>query len=107
MLIASGHSSHCYPQGANIYFSFVLKPAEFAAAEKLYVEAWSRALRATLANGGTISHHHGIGRVRRDWLVRELGSAYPLLATLKDALDPAGIMNPGALLDSEAASGKA
>jgi len=98
MLIASGHSSHCYPQGANIYFSFVLKPAEFAAAEKLYVEAWSRALRATLANGGTISHHHGIGRLRASWLAEELGSAYPVLLALKRALDPAGLMNPGALI---------
>ena len=94
----SGHVSHCYTQGANIYFSFVLKPAEFAAAEKLYVEAWSRALRATLANGGTISHHHGIGRLRASWLAEELGSAYPVLLALKRALDPAGLMNPGALI---------
>ena len=53
---------------------------------------------AIAANGGTISHHHGIGRVRRDWLPMELGSAYPLLATLRRAVDPLGIMNPGALL---------
>jgi FAD/FMN-containing dehydrogenase len=56
------------------------------------------AMEATLAAGGTISHHHGIGQVRREWLRRELGSAYPLLVALKHALDPLGIMNPGALL---------
>src|SRR5439155_16483848 len=97
-LVASGHSSHCYAQGANIYFTFVLKPADFADAERLYLESWSRALRATLDGGGTISHHHGIGRLRASWLAEELGSAYPLLRALKRALDPSGMMNPGALI---------
>ncbi len=55
-------------------------------------------MKATLAAGGTISHHHGIGRVRREWLAKELGSAYPLLGSLRRAVDPLGIMNPGALL---------
>jgi alkyldihydroxyacetonephosphate synthase len=98
VIVASGHSSHGYPQGTNIYFTFVMKPEDFARAEEAYLEAWSRALRATLAAGGTISHHHGIGRLRAPWLAEELGSAYPLLKDLKRALDPNGIMNPGALL---------
>ena len=55
-------------------------------------------MEATLAGGGTIAHHHGIGRMRVPWLERELGDAYPVLRALKRALDPAGIMNPGALL---------
>ena len=99
MVVASGHSSHSYPQGANIYFTFVLKPANFADAERLYLESWSRTLRATLDNGGTISHHHGIGRMRASWVAEELGSAYPVLLALKRALDPAGVMNPGVLVD--------
>ena len=66
---------------------------------------WNAAMEATLAAGGTISHHHGIGRVRREWLARELGSAYPLLASIRRALDPLGIMNPGALLP-DVASGR-
>jgi alkyldihydroxyacetonephosphate synthase len=106
MLVASGHSSHCYAQGANIYFTFVLKPADFADAERLYLEAWARALRATLDGGGTISHHHGIGRLRASWLAEELGSAYPVLLALKRALDPAGVMNPGALIAETAGSGR-
>ena len=104
MLVASGHSSHCYAQGANIYFTFVLKPADFADAERLYLESWSRALRATLDGGGTISHHHGIGRLRASWLAEELGSAYPVLLALKRTLDPAGVMNPGALIAETAGS---
>ena len=98
VIAASGHSSHGYPQGTNIYFTFVMKPEPFAQAEEAYLEAWARALRATLAAGGTISHHHGIGRLRAAWLAEELGSAYPLLRDLKRALDPSGLMNPGALI---------
>ncbi|HJQ75480.1 MAG TPA: FAD-binding oxidoreductase, partial [Gaiellaceae bacterium] len=101
VVVASGHSSHGYPQGTNIYFTFVQKPEDFAHAEEAYLEAWARALRATLAGGGTISHHHGIGRLRARWLREELGSAYPLLRDLKRALDPNGLMNPGALLAEE------
>ncbi len=98
VVMASGHSSHGYAQGTNIYFTFVQKPADFARAEADYLEAWGRALEATLAAGGTISHHHGIGRLRVPWLQQELGSAYPLLRDLKRTLDPSGLLNPGALL---------
>jgi alkyldihydroxyacetonephosphate synthase len=98
VVIASGHSSHGYPQGTNNYFTFVMKPADFANAEQGYLEAWGLALRATLAAGGTISHHHGIGRLRVPWLQEELKTAYPLLRDLKRALDPAGLLNPGVLL---------
>jgi alkyldihydroxyacetonephosphate synthase len=98
MVVASGHSSHCYAQGANIYFTFVVKPSDWSRAEEVYLDAWGRALDATLAGGGTISHHHGIGRLRAPWLQKELGSAYPVLLALKRALDPAGIMNPGTLI---------
>ncbi len=98
LVVASGHSSHSYGTGTNIYFTFAAKPDAPEDLEPLYFRIWDAAMTATLAAGGTISHHHGIGRVRREWLVRELGTAYPLLATLKDALDPGGIMNPGALI---------
>jgi alkyldihydroxyacetonephosphate synthase len=100
VVLASGHSSHVYVQGTNIYFTFVLKPADFARAEDDYLTAWGRALEATLAAGGTISHHHGIGRLRTPWLERELGTAYPLLRDLKRALDPSGLMNPGVLVSA-------
>jgi alkyldihydroxyacetonephosphate synthase len=98
VVLASGHSSHGYAQGTNIYFSFVQKPADWARAEEDYLEAWGRAMRATLAAGGTISHHHGIGRLRVPWLAEELGSAHALLRKIKRAVDPGGIMNPGVLV---------
>jgi alkyldihydroxyacetonephosphate synthase len=97
-VVASGHSSHGYPQGTNIYFTFVMKPEDFSRAEEAYLEAWARGLGATLAAGGTISHHHGIGRLRTPWLQAELGGAWAVLRDLKRAFDPAGLMNPGALV---------
>jgi alkyldihydroxyacetonephosphate synthase len=98
LIVASGHSSHTYATGTNIYFTFAAKPESAAELEPLYFRIWDAAMEATLAAGGTVSHHHGIGRVRREWLARELGSAYGALVAVQRALDPAGIMNPGALL---------
>ncbi len=98
ILNASAHSSHSYPQGTNLYITFAIRPDDYADAERSYLEAWGRVMEATIAAGGTIAHHHGIGRLRVPWLERELKSAYPVLQAVKRALDPAGIMNPGALL---------
>jgi alkyldihydroxyacetonephosphate synthase len=58
---------------------------------------WEVGMTACLAAGGTISHHHGIGRLRAPWLPEELGEFHEVLRAVKHALDPAGIMNPGAL----------
>jgi alkyldihydroxyacetonephosphate synthase len=98
MLSASAHSSHSYPQGTNLYISFAVRPPDFAEAERSYLAAWSAVMRATLDHGGTIAHHHGIGRLRAPWLAEELGTSYPVLQDLKRALDPKNLMNPGALL---------
>lgn len=98
MLLASGHSSHSYPQGTNIYFTFAARPPEPELGEQTYLDCWRAAMEATLQAGGSIVHHHGIGRIRKPWLGHELGEGVDLLRTLKLALDPAGIMNPGTLL---------
>lgn len=99
LLAATAHASHAYRSGANLYFSFAAKPADPAQIPAVYAECWRRTMEATLAAGGGIAHHHGIGRVRRGWLAQELGaSGAALLLALKDTLDPAGLLNPGALL---------
>lgn len=98
ILAASAHSSHSYLTGTNLYITFAIKPDDFARAEDVYLDAWGRVMQTTLGAGGTIAHHHGIGRLRVPWLARELGDAYPVLQALKRALDPAGLMNPGTLL---------
>ena len=56
-------------------------------------------MAATLAAGAAISHHHGIGFLRGPWLREALGDeAFAVLADLKAALDPAGVLNPGVLI---------
>jgi alkyldihydroxyacetonephosphate synthase len=98
-LAASAHSSHVYRSGLNLYFTFAVLPPDPADMESAYFEAWTRIMQATDRHGGSLSHHHGIGRVRLDYLARELGpEGVALLRTVKAALDPKGIMNPGVLL---------
>ena len=64
-----------------------------------YPESWDRALEATAEAGGGIAHHHGSGRLRRAYLHHDLGEGgLTLLRTLKQAIDPQGILNPGNLL---------
>jgi len=100
MLAMSGHVSHCYTQGANIYFTFVgVHGGDLNKALDIYDRAWEVTMRATRAADGTVAHHHGIGRVRKQWLRAELGEAYDTLVRIKQAIDPNNIMNPGALLD--------
>ncbi len=98
LILVSGHSSHSYPQGANIYFTFVAKPQEAGEAEATYLACWKQAMEATLRCGGTIAHHHGVGRVRAPWMSAEHGEGLAVLRAVKQALDPNGIMNPGVLL---------
>jgi alkyldihydroxyacetonephosphate synthase len=70
-----------------------------ASMEAGYFEAWKAIMQATADGGGSLSHHHGIGRVRRDYLPLELSEpGVALLRRLKAALDPAGVMNPGVLI---------
>jgi len=98
IVVASGHSSHSYAQGTNVYFTFVARPSDPARAEATYLACWQQAMEATLRCHGTIAHHHGIGRVRLPWMSRELGIGLDVLRTIKRALDPNGIMNPGVLI---------
>ena len=96
---ATGHSSHSYRSGTNLYFTFVARPDDKAQMADVYRECWTRTMQATLATGCGIAHHHGIGRVRRDFLASEIGeTGIGLLRAVKGALDPQGLLNPGALL---------
>lgn len=99
LLVIMGHSSHSYIQGTNLYFIFAAQPRrDPAEVERVYWSVWERVMAVTRECGGTICHHHGIGKLRARWVPEELGSAWPLLRRLKEALDPVGIMNPGTLL---------
>ena len=79
--------------------TFAARPAQREQLADVYREGWRRVMGATLALGAGIAHHHGIGRVRREFLAGELGeTGVALLRTLKHALDPDDLLNPGVLL---------
>ena len=95
-MVASAHQSHSYPDGACLYFTFAGKPPE-AGREDYYRAAWDAGQRAVLAAGGALSHHHGIGLNRSRFVAEALGAGFGVLQSVKDALDPHGILNPGKL----------
>jgi alkyldihydroxyacetonephosphate synthase len=94
--VASCHLSHSYPDGACLYFTFAATPPP-EAVESTYVALWDAGQRAVLAHGGNLSHHHGVGLNRARFVAEALGPGADVLARLKQALDPAGILNPGKL----------
>lgn len=93
------HFSHVYTSGAALYHTFVLRDADDVAVEERYLRAWDKALAACVAAGGTVAHHHGVGRLKRERLAADVGEpVVRLLRRLNQALDPDGLLNPGALL---------
>ncbi|MFV0318644.1 MAG: FAD-binding oxidoreductase [Microthrixaceae bacterium] len=98
-LAASAHASHSYTDGACLYFTFAGKPEENTIESKaaLHRAMWSAGQGATLDAGCAVSHHHGIGLQRGEWLRRAMGPAHGVLSGIKTALDPNGILNPAKL----------
>jgi alkyldihydroxyacetonephosphate synthase len=89
--------THAYPDGPAPYFTFV------CTAGRGTIETWTAikhaASEAVLRAGGTITHHHAVGRVHRPWWERERPALFgEALRAVKGTLDPAGILNPGVLL---------
>lgn len=96
--LVGAHSSHSYRSGTNLYFTFAAMPADAAGMEDTYKLCWEKTMRAVINSGGSIAHHHGIGRVRKDFLKEEIGEeGVELLRKIKQAIDPKGILNPGLL----------
>lgn len=71
--------------------------ARDAWAQRYYTAAWQSVMDVVLGCGGSISHHHGIGINRARFMAPALGGGLEVLAAIKDALDPRGILNPGKL----------
>ena len=92
--------THAYPDGAAPYFT-VLAPARRGSELTQWAEIKAAAAEAILASGGTITHHHAVGRDHRPWYDRQRPDPFAhALRAAKAALDPAGILNPGVLVDS-------
>ena len=92
------HLSHAYPDGASLYFTFVARARAGAEIEQ-WREVKRAACEAIVAAGGTITHHHAVGRDHAPYMEAEVGElGIEALRAVKERLDPAGIMNPGKLL---------
>jgi alkyldihydroxyacetonephosphate synthase len=90
--------THVYPDGAAPYFT-VIAPARPGSQLAQWDEIKAAASEAILSLGGTITHHHAVGRDHRRWYDRERPDLFArALGAAKAALDPAGVMNPGVLL---------
>ncbi|MGQ0536511.1 MAG: FAD-binding oxidoreductase, partial [Methanobacteriota archaeon] len=90
--------THVYPDGPAPYYTF-LGPATPGRELSQWATVKQAASEAILANGGSITHHHAVGRTHRPWYERQAPPEFlAALAAAKRALDPQGIMNPGALL---------
>jgi alkyldihydroxyacetonephosphate synthase len=94
--VASAHLSHSYLDGACLYFTFAATPPA-EEVEGTYLALWDAGTRAVLDAGGNLSHHHGVGLNRDRFVAEALGPGRDVLAAVKSALDPTGILNPGKL----------
>jgi len=97
------HISHVYPAGASLYFTVVAALTPEPASQ--WQRAKDAASHAIGTAGGTITHHHAVGRDHRPYLEDEIGPlGVALLRAVKQTLDPTGIMNPGVLVAPAAES---
>lgn len=99
LTLLGAHSSHSYQTGTNLYFVYDYaincEPRE-------EIDLYHKPLNAivveeALRAGGSMVHHHGVGKYRTPWVEEEHGSAWFLLTGLKKAFDPHFIMNPGTI----------
>lgn len=90
--ICMTHASHFYPQGTNLYFIFILKMMDLKEYRKFHYGI----IDSILKNGGSISHHHGVGKLFSPFMDDHLGAEQmAVLRTLKKHFDPKNIMCPG------------
>jgi len=103
------HLSHAYPQGGNLYFTF-LAPMVRGREEEQWRRVKAAATQAIIERGGALSHHHGVGRDHKPWINRYWGrDLVKVFQAAKAQLDPLAVLNPGVVFDpdlTQAAPGK-
>lgn len=95
-LAGSAHQSHAYVDGACLYFS-LRGEVEVDHRAQWYRQAWDAANAVLIKYNAALSHHHGVGLLRAPYMQESLGSAFPVLQSIKRTLDPQNILNPGKL----------
>jgi alkyldihydroxyacetonephosphate synthase len=97
--VVSSRFTHVYPDGPAPYFT-VYSPGRRGAEIELWDEIKAHVSDVIVRHGGTITHHHSVGRDHRPWYDRERPEPFAVaLRAAKGALDPAGVLNPGVLVD--------
>lgn len=89
------HFSHFYHTGANIYFTLVSHAGFSQNSTEKYDQIWEDMLKAAYESGATLSHHHGIGVQKNEWLRKEKGPWINLFKRIKNGFDPENRLNPG------------
>ncbi|MYL35818.1 FAD-binding protein [Pontibacillus yanchengensis] len=99
LTMLGGHSSHSYINGTNMYFvyNYTINCAPEDELQTYHHPIHQIIIEETLKLGGSMCHHHGIGKYRSEWTKEEHGSAYYMLEKLKEAFDPKGIMSHGTI----------
>jgi len=103
LTMLGAHSSHSYQTGTNLYFVY---DYTIRCSPREEIEVYHKPLNAIIVEealrlGGSMVHHHGIGKYRTPWTRQEHGSAYYLLTGLKQAFDPHGVMNAGTIFPTQ------
>ncbi|MEV4647308.1 FAD-binding oxidoreductase [Saccharopolyspora sp. NPDC049357] len=103
LTMLGGHSSHSYQTGTNMYFvyDYAINCEPREEIEKYHKPLNAIIVEEALRHGGSMVHHHGIGKYRAQWTEQEHGSAYQMLVRLKEAFDPRGIMNRGTIFPAD------
>jgi len=94
------HLSHSYHSGACLYFTFAFRETDRFDALEQYAIVKNAIQQAFIDHGGTLSHHHGVGRAHAPWLEQDIsGPGVHMLRTLFDGIDPDHQLNPGKIVD--------
>jgi alkyldihydroxyacetonephosphate synthase len=91
------HFSHVYSQGTSLYMIPVGQCADDAEAEATLLKIWQKTMEVCLETGAVLSHHHGVGIARKDFVGDALGSSMTVLERVKQVLDPQNVLCPGKL----------
>lgn len=94
-LMVMAHLSHFYHTGANIYFTIVAHKGFATSSVERYDEIWESMLSAAFHAGATLSHHHGVGLQKNEWMRKEKTQFIAIFEKVKRGFDPENRFNPG------------
>lgn len=99
LTLLGAHSSHSYQTGTNLYFvyDYAINCAPREEITQYHIPLNAIIVEEALRLGGSMVHHHGVGKYRTPWVREEHGSAWSMLEVLKRGFDPNGIMNAGTI----------